>query len=112
MANEEAIRRKQRLLAKEVQRYFEQTGPELMAKWDLAIVGLAPSLLREVAGRLRELEAISNSANRELNAAYRAAATKGRESAEGLLDRALASMELLGEAAEDLNRRVDELLKT
>ena len=100
MATEEAIRRKQSLLAKEVQRYFEQTGPELTAKWALAIVDLTPSLLRELVGRLRELEAITNCADRELNAAFQAAATEGHESAEGLLDRALASMELLGEAAE------------
>jgi hypothetical protein len=111
MANEEAIRRKQRLLATEVQRYFEQTCPELTAKWDPAIIGLAPSLLREVAGRLRELDTISNCANRELKTAYHAATKKGCKSAEGLLDRALASMELLGEVAEGLNRRVDELLK-
>ena len=68
--------------------------------------------LRELAGRLRELEALTNCADRELNAAYQAVATERRKSTEGLLDRALASMELLGEAAENLNRRVDELLKT
>jgi len=83
LSSRTAIRRKQSLLAEEVQRYFEQTGPELTAKWALTILGLAPSLLRELAGRLRELEAIANCADRELNAAYQAAAKEGRESAEG-----------------------------
>jgi len=110
MGNEEAIRRKQELLALELQRYFGETCPELTAKWDLAIIGLAPSLLRELAGRLQELEGISNRANRKLNAAYGLATTKGREAAESLLDRALATMERLREVAEDLNRRVDQLL--
>ena len=47
--------------------------------------------------------------NRELNAAYGSAASKN-ESAESVLDRALASLERLTEVANDLNRRVNELL--
>ena len=35
----------------EVRKYFGHTCPELSAKWDLAITGLAPSLLQELAGR-------------------------------------------------------------
>jgi hypothetical protein len=109
MANEGTIRRKQRLLATELKRYFGQTCPELTAKWNLAIIGLQPSLLRELTGRLQNFERITNLVNRELKAAYGSAAAKG-ESAESVLDRALASLERLTEVADDLNRRVDELL--
>ena len=40
----QTLSRKQKLLAMESQRYFADTCPELTAKWDLAIIGLAPSL--------------------------------------------------------------------
>jgi hypothetical protein len=71
---------------------------------------LPPSILRELAGRLQELEAVTNETNRELKAAGLATA-EGRESAEHLLNRALALMDHLTEVAEDMTRRLDELLK-
>ena len=71
----------------------------------------APSVLRELAGRLLELEAVTNETNRELKAAGLATA-QGRESAEHLLNRALALMDHLSEVAEDMMRRLDELLKS
>jgi hypothetical protein len=64
--------------------------------------------LRELAGRLQELEAVTNETNRELKAAGLATA-EGRESAEHLLNRALALMDHLSEVAEDMTRRLDEL---
>lgn len=109
MANEGTIRGKQRRLATELERYFGQTCPELTAKWNLAILGLQSSPLRELTSRLQDFERITNLVNRELKAAYGSAAAKG-ESAESVLDRALASLERLTEVADDLNRRVDELL--
>ncbi len=109
MANEGTIRRKQRLLAMELERYFGQTCPELTAKWNLAIPGLQPSLRRELTRRLQDFERVTNLVNRELIAAYGSATAKG-ESAESVLDRALAALERLTEVADDLNRMVNELL--
>jgi hypothetical protein len=74
------------------------------------VLGLPPSVLRELAGGLQELEAVTNETNRELKAACLATA-EGRESAEHLLNRALALMDHLSEVAEDMTRRPDELLK-
>jgi hypothetical protein len=48
---------KRELLAAELQRYFGETCPALAARWEAAIVGLAPPFLRELVGRLKELEA-------------------------------------------------------
>ena len=45
MADEEAIRRKRDLLEIELQRYFGQTCPALAARWEAAIVCLAPTVL-------------------------------------------------------------------
>jgi hypothetical protein len=59
---------------------------------------------------LQALEAVTNETNRELKASYLATG-EGRDSAEHLLDRALASMENLREVAEEMMRRLDELLK-
>jgi hypothetical protein len=84
-------------------------GPALTARWKTAIVGLAPPVLRELARRLQALEAVTNETNRELKASHLAAG-EGRESAEHLLDRALASMEHIREIAEEM-MRLDELLK-
>jgi hypothetical protein len=110
MADEEAIQRKHKLLASEMQRYFLETCPALSARWQTVIVGLAPPVLRELARRLQALEAVTNETNRELKA-YLLAAGEGRESGEHLLDRALASMEHVTEVAEEMMRRLDELLK-
>jgi hypothetical protein len=111
MADEEAIRRKHDLLATAMHYYFWHTGAALTARWKEAMLGLPPSVLRELAGRLQELEAVTNETNRELKAAGLATA-EGRESAEHLLNRALALMDHLSEVTEDMTRRLDELLKT
>lgn len=76
-----------------------------------ARLGLSPSVLRELAGRLQELEDFTNQTNYQLRAA-RDASTEDRGSTEQLIDRALASLEHLGELAEAMTRRLDELLKT
>ena len=110
MADEEAIRRKHDLLATAMHYYFWHTGAELTARWKAAMLGLPPSLLRELAGRLQQLDAATIETNRELKAAGLATA-EGRESAEHLLNGALASMDHLTEIAEDMTRRLDELLK-
>jgi hypothetical protein len=110
MADEEALRRKHDLLATAMHYYFWHTGAELTARWTKAMLGLPPSILRELAGRLQELEAVTNETNRELKAAGLATA-EGRESAEHLLNRALALMDHLTKVAEDMTRRLDELLK-
>jgi hypothetical protein len=108
MADAEAIRRKRELLAAELKRYFGETCPALAARWETAIIGMAPLILRELAGRLQALETITDETNRELRAAQ-VAATEDEASAEHLLDRALASMEHLSEVAEAMMRSLDEL---
>jgi len=110
MVDDETIRRKHDLLAAEMHHYFWDTCPELAARWKDAMLGLRPSDLREPAGRLQELEDVTNQTNRELRAAYDATAEES-VSAEYLLDRAVASLEHLGEVAETMTRRLDELLK-
>ena len=110
MADEEAIQRKHDLLATAMHYYFWHTGAELTARWKEAMFGLPPSVLRELAGQLQELEAVTNETNRELKAAGLATA-EGRESAEHLLNRALALIDHLSLVAEDMTRRLDELLK-
>jgi hypothetical protein len=110
MADAEAIRRKRELLAAELSAYFWHTSKELTARWKEAMLRLSPSVLRDLAVELRELETVTNQTNLELHAAHRAA-EEGRESTEHLLDRALASMEHLSEIAEEMTRRIDEMFK-
>jgi hypothetical protein len=110
MVDEETIRRKHDLLAAEMHHYFCDICPGLATRWKGAMLGLPPPVLRELAGRLQELEDSTNQTNRELRAVHDTAA-EDRGSVEQLLDRALASLEHLGEVAEAMTRRVDELLK-
>jgi hypothetical protein len=110
MADAEAIRRNRELLAAEMYAYFWHTNKELTARWTEAMLRMSPAVLRDLAVELRELETVTNQTNLELEAAHRAAA-EGREPAESLLDRALASMEHLNEIAEEMTRRLDEMLK-
>jgi hypothetical protein len=110
MADAEAIRRKRELLAAELHAYFWLTCKELIATLKEAMRRLPPSVLRELASRLGEVEAVTNQANLELQAAYLGAA-EGRESIEHLLNRAIASIERLSEIAKAMTRRLDELLK-
>jgi uncharacterized membrane protein YqiK len=107
----DGIERKRQLLAAELLRYFGETCPALAARWQTAIVDLAPPILRELAGRLQEFEVITDETNRQLKAAQ-AAAFEDQESAEVVLDRALASLEHLNEVAEAITRHLDELPRT
>jgi len=110
MADEEAIQRKRERLAAETNDYFWHTCPELTARWKQAMFTLPPSVLRDLAVEIRHLENVTSRANQELRAAL-GAITDGRP-VEDLLDRALASMESLSEAADKMTRLLDELLKT
>jgi hypothetical protein len=110
MADAEVIRRKRELLAAELYAYSWHTNKELTARWTEAMLRLSAAGLRDLAVELRELETVTNQTNLELEAAHRAA-EEGRESAEHLLDRALASIEHLSEIAEEMTRRLDEMLK-
>ena len=104
------IERKRRLLAVELQRYFGETCPALAARCETAIIGLAPPILRELGGRLQEFEAVTDETNRQLKAAQ-AAAFEDKESAELVLDRALASLEHLNEVVEGITKYSDGLPK-
>ena len=99
------IETKRDLLATELQRYFGETCPTLAARWGTAIVGLAPPVLRELAGCLQELESATEETNRQLKA------FEDEESAEVLLDRAIASIEHLSEIAQAMMKRLDELVE-
>ena len=68
---------------------------------------LPPSVLRDVAVEIKNLEAITKWANQQLHAALGV----GNDPDEDLLDRALASMENLSEAADTMIRLLDELLQ-
>ena len=90
-------------------RYFGETCPALVARCEVAIVGLPLLARREVAGRLQALKSIANETSREL-AAARVAVTRRQAPAELLLDRALASIEHLREVAQSMTLWIDELL--
>jgi hypothetical protein len=102
------IEGKRYLLADEMLRYFGETCPALLARCEVAIVGLPLLARREVAGPLQALKSIANETSREL-AAARVAVTRRQAPAELLLDRALASIEHLSEVALPTTRRMDEL---
>jgi len=72
---------------------------------------LPPSVLRDLAVEIQHLETVTNVANRYLHAAH-VEAEAGDVPVEDLLDRALASMENLSEAADTMTRLLDELLET
>jgi hypothetical protein len=99
---------KRQLLASELERYFGETCPALAARWGSAIIGLAPPVLRELAGRLREFEAATDETNRQLNVAG-VEALEDQEQAAQLLGRALASLERLDEFAQAIMKHLDEL---
>ena len=110
MADEDAIQRKHERLTAETNDYFWHTCPELTARWRLAMLTLPPSVLRDLAVEVRHLESVTELTNQELHAARLGAMADGVP-VEYLLDRALASMENLSEAAETMTRLLDELLK-
>jgi hypothetical protein len=90
---------------------FWHTCPALTERWRQAIFTLPPSVLQELAIEVQHLEAVTKLTNQELHAARLGAIADG-DLVEVLLDRALASMELLNEAADTMTRLLDELLKT
>jgi hypothetical protein len=111
MPDEDAIQRKRERLAAETYRYFWNICPELTEQWKRAMFTLPPSVLRDLAVEIQHLKAVTNAANRHLNAAAHLGAIGGGEPVEDLLDRALASMEDLRESADSMTRLLDELLK-
>jgi len=108
MADEDAIQRKRERLAAEKHEYFWNVCPQLTARWNEAMLTLPSSVLRDLAVEIKNLEAVTKWANQQLHAVLVA----GGEPPEDLLDRALASMENLSEAADTMTRLLDELLKT
>ena len=81
----------------------------LAARWQAAITGLTPLVLRDLARRLQELETVTKETNRQLRATLRLPTAKDAVSTEPALDHALASLERLDEIAESIMRRLDEL---
>src|SRR5437879_4831165 len=77
--------KKRELLAAELQRYFGETCPALPTRWWAAIAGLAPPFLRELAKRLKELDAVTKETGRQLRVTLRPA-VGGRTSTEPVLD--------------------------
>jgi len=71
-------------------RYFGET-PALVTRSQAAITGLAPPFLRELAGRLWELDKVTLETNRQLRIALRPVAEGG--STEPVIDQALASLD-------------------
>jgi hypothetical protein len=110
MADEEAIQRKRERLAAETHEYFWNVCRELTARWKQAMLTLSPSVLQDLGVEVQHLEAVTKTANRYLHSAH-VEAEAGDVPVEDLLDRALASMELLSEAADTMTRLLDELLK-
>jgi hypothetical protein len=111
MADEDAIQRKRDRLATETNDYFWHTCPALTERWRQAMFTVPPSVLQELAIEVQHLEAVTKLTNQELHAARLGAIADG-DLVEVLLDRALASTELLNEAADTMTRLLDELLKT
>jgi hypothetical protein len=107
MVEEDAIQRKRERLAAETYEYFWNVCPELTARWKRAMLTLPPSVLQDLAVEIQHLENVTNWANQQLHAALGA----GGDPTEDLLDRALASMENLSEAADKMTLLLDELLK-
>jgi hypothetical protein len=108
MADDDAIQRKRERLAVETYEYFWNICPELTARWKRAMLTLPPSVLQDLSVEMKNLEAVTNWANQQLHAVLGA----GGEPPEDLLDRALASMENLSEAADTMMLLLGELLKS
>jgi hypothetical protein len=110
MADEEAIQRKRERLAIVTYEYFWKACPKLTTRWRQAMLTLSPSVLQDLAVELQGLVLVTKLANQELRKA-RVRGMNGDVPVEDLLDRALASMERLREAANTMTRLLDELLK-
>ncbi len=111
MADEEAIRRKRERLTIETHEYFWIVCPELTARWKEAMLRLPPSVLSDPVNELQGLELVTRRASLELGKAH-AGGVDGAVPVGDLLDRALASMEHLREAADTMTRLLEELLKS
>ncbi len=101
---------KRELLVEEMQRYFGETCPVLVARCQ-EVIRTTPPFVWEIAAHTRDLGLITDDTNRQLRAALVAIA-KGRASADALFDRALASLKHLNELALALSRRLDRILNT
>ena len=108
MADEDAIQRKRERLAAETYEYFWNVSPALTERWRQAMFTLPPSVLQDLSAEIKNLEAVTKWTNQQLHAALGA----GGEPPEDLLDRALASIERLNEAAHMMMRLLGELLKS
>jgi hypothetical protein len=108
MADDDAILSKRKRLAAETYEYFWNVCPALTERWRRAMFTLPPSVLQDLSVEMKNLEAVTNWANQQLHAALGA----GGEPPEDLLDRALASMERLNEAADTMMLLLGELLKS
>ena len=108
MADEETIQRKRERLIVEMHEYFWNVCPELTARWKQAMLTLPPSVLQDLTVEIKNLEAVTKWANQQLHAALGV----GNDPDEDLLDRALASMENLSEAADTMMRLLGELLES
>src|SRR5260370_28432004 len=106
MPDEDAMQRKRERLTVEMHEYFWNVCPELTAQWKQAMLTLPPAVLRDLAVEIQHLENVTNWANQQLHEALAASG----EPPEDLLDRALASLENLREAADTMTRLLDELL--
>ena len=104
----DSLDRKQELLEGELMRYFGQKCPALVARWQVAITGLAQPFLCELGERLRELDEVTQETSRELRVALRPIAEG--VSTEPVINGALASLEHLNEIVDSMMRRLDELL--
>jgi hypothetical protein len=103
----DGIERKRQLLMAELQRYFGETCLELVARCEAALSRGPPGAVLRLLGNLKELEAVTNKANRQVKAAL-AASGESSESAEPLLDRAFATLEHLNELAKAILSQLDE----
>jgi hypothetical protein len=108
VADDDAILSKRERLAAETYEYFWNVCPALTERWRRAMFTLPPSVLQDLSVEMKNLEAVTNWANQQLHAALGA----GGEPPEDLLDRALASMERLNEAADTMMLLLGELLKS
>jgi hypothetical protein len=100
---------KRMLLEAETERYLSETLPAFTTRWEAISRGADSPILRELTEGMQALIIVTNEANRDL-ADARAAAAESQTSSEPLMDRALASLERLNEAAEGMMERLDELV--
>jgi hypothetical protein len=104
------IERKLKLLTANADDYFWDTDLGVEKRWTEARLKLRGSVLRALAKELLEFERLTDKMTRALRTAQLAALGR-KQSAESLLESALASIEHLKLTALTLTRRMDEALK-